>query len=320
MLLHTAFAAGYSVKAVQDSLKKQGFYFGETTGKLDEPTRAAIKRFQIRQGMTVTGEADAATLEALQRGPATASATSAGSAAAPEVSVRERAQNLVQTDREFLEKVEAIDLNAPASPESPSTAAPASTSKPAGESSSSRRTSAPAAQPQALAEEPETEAPPVERERDATRRDAAPPKRERPEPTAARAESDAPPAASAISESEARRFVESYLAAAEAPSPEREVSFYADQVDYFDSGKVNRSFIRKDQNSYYRRWPQRDFDLVSPPQVDRASGNAASLRFRVRYALRGPSETASGQVENYVRVRKENSGLKIVAIRERKLR
>ena len=123
-----------------------------------------------------------------------------------------------------------------------------------------------------------------------------------------------------ISEAEARTFVQQYLEAAESPTPAAEIAFFGETVEYFDSGRVTRSFIEKDQRNYYRRWPRRDYELIARPQVERVAGDDATVHFRIRYSLGGGEERAAGTTENIVHLRKAGSDIKIVAIRERKLR
>lgn len=59
---------------VQQALKDQGFYYGEVTGKMDADTSAAIRRYQIRNGLKINGELDAETQKSLgiagERAPA----------------------------------------------------------------------------------------------------------------------------------------------------------------------------------------------------------------------------------------------------------
>src|SRR5256885_8197123 len=50
----------------QEQLKEQGYYFGQINGDKNADTVAAVRRFQIRNGMQVTGELDEETLRALQ--------------------------------------------------------------------------------------------------------------------------------------------------------------------------------------------------------------------------------------------------------------
>jgi hypothetical protein len=122
-----------------------------------------------------------------------------------------------------------------------------------------------------------------------------------------------------LTEAEAEDFLQSYLKAAQARTPDGEVSYYDDRVEYFDSGKVGRDFIEKDQANYYHRWPSRNFKLLDRPQIERVAGESATVRFRIHYAVRGGEGSASGKTENIVRLRKTEDGWKIAAIRERKL-
>jgi Putative peptidoglycan binding domain. len=63
-LVESVFADA-TVEQAQEALKQQGFYYGETTGEKNADTTAAIRRFQIRNGLQVTGELNAETLHAL---------------------------------------------------------------------------------------------------------------------------------------------------------------------------------------------------------------------------------------------------------------
>src|SRR4051812_40188558 len=50
---------------VQQALKDEGFYYGEVTGTKDADTTAAIRRYQIRNGLQITGEINDETLKSL---------------------------------------------------------------------------------------------------------------------------------------------------------------------------------------------------------------------------------------------------------------
>jgi peptidoglycan hydrolase-like protein with peptidoglycan-binding domain len=54
------------VAEVQQALKDQGFYYGQINGEKNADTTAAIRRYQIRNGLPITGELDDATLKALR--------------------------------------------------------------------------------------------------------------------------------------------------------------------------------------------------------------------------------------------------------------
>jgi peptidoglycan hydrolase-like protein with peptidoglycan-binding domain len=78
------------IKEIQSALAKAGSYKGEPTGKWDDNTSEAMKRFQVSNGLTPTGKLGALSLQKLGLGsesaghgaprpvPVGASATSPG--------------------------------------------------------------------------------------------------------------------------------------------------------------------------------------------------------------------------------------------------
>ncbi len=61
----SAVCAADHTQDVQTELKSQGFYFGEVDGQKSKEFSAAIRRYQIRNGLETSGEVDAALLESL---------------------------------------------------------------------------------------------------------------------------------------------------------------------------------------------------------------------------------------------------------------
>lgn len=51
------------IKQAQALLKQRNHYAGDQTGKLDDPTRDALRKYQQAEGLKVTGTLNAATLE-----------------------------------------------------------------------------------------------------------------------------------------------------------------------------------------------------------------------------------------------------------------
>lgn len=92
--------ADETVRAVQTRLKTGGFYFGEINGRYDSDTSVAITRYQIRNGLQITGKLDAPTRQAL--GVATGKS---------EVALRgfgdEAWRSLRKTDQEYLNRLVA---------------------------------------------------------------------------------------------------------------------------------------------------------------------------------------------------------------------
>ncbi|MDB6149000.1 MAG: Peptidoglycan-binding domain 1 protein [Chthoniobacter sp.] len=107
--------ANEQVRDVQSELKGLGFYYGEINGQTTAETTAAIRRYQIRNGLEVTGTLTAETLAALGKGPAPvtpqAPAAKRSNPPAPPPTVEEK-------DRKFLQREEAAPTT-PAAPLSP---------------------------------------------------------------------------------------------------------------------------------------------------------------------------------------------------------
>jgi len=57
--------ADQTIQSVQQTLKDQGFYYGNVTGDKSAETTAAVRRYQIRNGLQVTGEINPETLRSL---------------------------------------------------------------------------------------------------------------------------------------------------------------------------------------------------------------------------------------------------------------
>jgi len=90
--------ADETVRAAQTRLKTGGFYFGEINGRYDSDTSVAITRYQIRNGLQITGKLDTATSQAL-----------GVSTAKTEVPLRgfgeEAWRSLRKTDQEYLKRL-----------------------------------------------------------------------------------------------------------------------------------------------------------------------------------------------------------------------
>jgi peptidoglycan hydrolase-like protein with peptidoglycan-binding domain len=120
LLVATA-SAGEIIQAVQTRLKKNGFYQGQISGVYDSETSAAVTRFQIRNGLAISGKLDAATLNALDVPPP---ADKMAPEPSPEAGTWRRLRN---GDMQFLKKLNAGEI---APPKSPPAAPPQATQTP----------------------------------------------------------------------------------------------------------------------------------------------------------------------------------------------
>jgi peptidoglycan hydrolase-like protein with peptidoglycan-binding domain len=61
----TLVQADQLIESVQQALKDAGFYYGEVSGEMNANLTAAVRRYQIRNGLQVTGELNDETLQSL---------------------------------------------------------------------------------------------------------------------------------------------------------------------------------------------------------------------------------------------------------------
>ncbi|HZJ15378.1 MAG TPA: peptidoglycan-binding domain-containing protein [Chthoniobacteraceae bacterium] len=104
LVLGASVRADELTKRVQTELKELGFYYSEITGVNNAETVAALRRYQIRNGLEVTGTLNKNTLEALgmgdSKGPAPAPAPAKKE---PPVNLR-RDETETEADRNFLRR------------------------------------------------------------------------------------------------------------------------------------------------------------------------------------------------------------------------
>ena len=121
------------------------------------------------------------------------------------------------------------------------------------------------------------------------------------------------------------KFVESYLRDAETADIAAQVKYYAFPIAYFDHGSVDQHFVSKDTGSYVRRWPERKYTLI-PPVSFFASGKEGetnveyTIAFNLKSNARTEKNRASGRTKNFWTIRPEGEELKIIAIKEQRIR
>jgi peptidoglycan hydrolase-like protein with peptidoglycan-binding domain len=110
--------ADQTIQSVQQALKDQGFYYGNVTGDKSAETTAALRRYQIRNGLQVTGETDPETLRSLNvrsnssssSQPTSKPAVTQSNSARPDDSSRV-GQN--SSPRSFTQPDRRLDMNQP---------------------------------------------------------------------------------------------------------------------------------------------------------------------------------------------------------------
>jgi len=152
------------------------------------------------------------------------------------------------------------------------------------------------------------------------------PRKETVPPRKTPATNDTPPKETAPAEEKpavpperAEEFVRKYLDACETNQLESELAYYSDKVKYFDQGVVGRSFIERDVAAFYKRWPQRSYELLDF-KVVREQGDEAVVKFRIAFHYRSPQHTVAGKTDNYFTIQRTGERLKFTSLKEQRLR
>ena len=99
-----AASANDNVRAVQMKLREGGFYSGEIDGAYSSQLSAALTRYQIRNGLPITGQLDVDTSKALGVKPAVTTSTANKANDAAQAS--ETWRRLRKSDQQFLARIE----------------------------------------------------------------------------------------------------------------------------------------------------------------------------------------------------------------------
>ena len=130
----------------------------------------------------------------------------------------------------------------------------------------------------------------------------------------------ADPSTLVLSRERLRDYVGAFILAGLDPRVGSELEFFADRVQYYNQGVVDREKIRRDLQSYNQRWPQRRFWLAGEVNVEPQPDSRLRVIFPLRYELRSAAERSSGKVQKTLLVEVTGEDLQIVGVNERKIR
>jgi peptidoglycan hydrolase-like protein with peptidoglycan-binding domain len=257
-----------NVRAVQMKLRDDGLYFGEIDGAYSSELAAALGRYQIRNGLPITGQLDVETSKALGARPAVATSSGNDSARTSETWQRLRTGNQKTVNNARV--TPSPDAEPPRAPVTSAQSSPAATDA----------TIQPETQPIGS---PSTES-----------------------------------STTNISMERLRDYVGAFVLAGLDPQVGAEAAFFADRVQYYDDGVMDREKIRQDLERYNARWPKRRFWLAGDISVEPQSDKRVRVTFPLKYELRKGAKHASGKVNKTLVLEPAGDDLQIVAVNERK--
>jgi hypothetical protein len=124
-----------------------------------------------------------------------------------------------------------------------------------------------------------------------------------------------------VAKADIRNFLRRYFDACQSRNPQDELAFYAEKVEYFDHGVVDRPYIKNELAVYDQRWPSRKYTIGDSLRVLR-SGNNTVAKIRVNFEVANSEQNrkASGRTDDTFNLAKRGDSLEIVSIKEARVR
>ena len=322
----SAAGAEENVRAVQSKLADEGCYFGEIDGAYSSDFSAALSRYQIRNGLPITGQLDAETSKALGAKPAVGPSM-ATTEQSPETwrQLRKRERRKSTKARQL--EPAATESPSPADNETPPTATePPIQTTPVAKVRTRTETTAPASAPlrteRTSAERTEPASAPAATARTSAETtesvSAAPATVQGPDATGTASEPPATGSGDEFSAERLRDYVAAYVLAGLDKNVGAEAEFFADRVQYYDQGVMDREKIRQDLKRYDQRWPERHFWVAGKINIELQSDNRVRVTFPLGFKLRNGNKQSSGKVNKTLVVEPAGDDLQIVAVTEHK--
>ena len=125
----------------------------------------------------------------------------------------------------------------------------------------------------------------------------------------------------AIAPTDLSRFVGDYFTAMMSNDIKRQVKFYADNVDYYRNGKIDRRIIEQTLRRYQARWPNRRYTVGSGIRYGPINSRGEIvMTFPVSFVLKDGRRTVKGQTQNRLSISAATLDPRIASISEQRIR
>lgn len=269
------------VRSVQEELRRRSLYFGDVNGRESAELQEATKRYQNRKGFAATGKRDPETLKSLGL------IRRSPNDPAP--------QELAWPEEPVLPSDEKIDTVAVAGALNEETGiAPAAVVP----KRQAQRAASAVAKRRAAAGAPASAAAPT------VEPGQKPPKN-----------------SPYIAPTELAKFASDYMAAMGSNDIKRQLKLYADTVDYYRNGKIDRRIVEQTLRRYQARWPRRRYTMGKEVRYSRISSRGEiTMTFPVSFTLKDGKRTVKGQTDNRITIIAATVDPRISSISEQRIR
>ncbi|MEY2562481.1 MAG: putative peptidoglycan binding domain [Verrucomicrobiota bacterium] len=125
----------------------------------------------------------------------------------------------------------------------------------------------------------------------------------------------------AIAPTDLSRFVGDYFAAMASSDIKRQVKFYADNVDYYRNGKIDRRIIEQTLRRYQARWPSRRYSMGEAIHYGPINSRGEIvMTFPVAFTLKDGRQTVKGRTQNRLSISAATLDPRISSISEQRIR
>jgi hypothetical protein len=117
-------------------------------------------------------------------------------------------------------------------------------------------------------------------------------------------------------ETKIRRFLDRFVDAGK--TPQEQLAFFADDVQYYDQGMIGKPAILRDVHRYVRHWPQRNYrvakiDYINPdPDSD-----SVFVSYTIDFMVANRTRTIAGKARYGALISSLGNSPKIAAIQEK---
>jgi S1-C subfamily serine protease len=116
-----------------------------------------------------------------------------------------------------------------------------------------------------------------------------------------------------------KKFVRDFVASGNYDDPSVESSFYAEQVDYFDDGKVSKDFVISDIRNYNQRWPKRGYWVNGEPTIRVVGSERDIVRavVTIGFGVSNGRKSVKGSCEDVLLIRDASSNPKVISVKSK---
>lgn len=124
-----------------------------------------------------------------------------------------------------------------------------------------------------------------------------------------------------IAPPELARFASDYLKAMSSNDTKRQLKYYADKVDYYRNGVIDRRIVEQSLRRYHARWPNRRYTMGREIRYSGINSRGEIvMTFPVTFVLKDGTRTIRGATDNRLAISAATLDPRIASISERRIR